>query len=319
MKVFIVNMDKDEFVIKKGLGLACGISGRKSGNKKFWMGDIVCDYDIKECVYLSKDIQENLPEIPKGSNESKEIKKISNEVRIDDVKFIEHPTIDYRWMAVHNESKRAIVFFSKFKFDVVFPITKSNVFVEKDCPHNHRLSYSLYKDKCPFCGTKGFRLHDYRTFSLLAEKYGIEIGKGPEVYDGWFKFHFLHVEDGKVNVLTTNCNSHFELGKTVETKYNYYPSFELAPGEKILIGATINGNKGLYMLSISFDGTEVKLNVEKKIEHAMFDFIYDIEVDKAEDSLKRLIESRKGSELVYESDKEVEDSPFAILKTMKFD
>ena len=51
----------------------------------------------------------------------------------------------------------------------------------------------------------------------------------------------------------------------------------------------------------------------------MFDFIYDIEVDKAEDSLKKLIESRKGSELVYESDKEVEDSPFAILKTMKFD
>ena len=72
------------------------------------------------------------------------------------------------------------------------------------------------------------------------------------------------------------------------------------------------------MLSISFDGTEVKLNVEKKIEHAMFDFIYDIEVDKAEDSLKRLIDSRKGSELIYESDKEVEDSPFAILKTMKF-
>ena len=51
----------------------------------------------------------------------------------------------------------------------------------------------------------------------------------------------------------------------------------------------------------------------------MFDFIYDIEVDKAEDSLKRLIESRKGSELVYQSDKEVEDNPFAVLKNMKFD
>ena len=317
MKVFVVDMDKDEFVIKKGLGLACGISGRKSGFKKFWMGDIACDYDIKECVYLSKDIQENLPEIPKGSNEFEEIKRLSNEVRIDDVKFIEHPTIDYRWMAVHNESKRAIVFFSKFKFDVVFPITESNVFVEKDCPHNHRMSDSFYKDKCPLCGAKGFRLHDYKTFSLIAEKYGIELGKSSGIYDVWYKLNFLHVEDGKINVLTTNCNSHYELGKTAETKYNSYPSFELTPGEKILIGAAIN--KDLYMLSISFDGSEIKLNVEKKIEHAMFDFIYDIEVDKAEDSLKRLIESRKGSNLVYESDKEVEDSPFAILKTMKFD
>ena len=317
MKVFVVNMDKDKFVIKKGLGLACGISGRKSGNKKFWMGDIACDYDIKECVYLSKDIQENLPEIPKGFNESKEIKKISNEVRIDDVKFIEHPTIDYRWMAVHNESKRAIVFFPKFKFDVVFPITESNVFVEKDCPHNHRLSNSFYKDKCPLCGAKGFRLHDYKTFYLLAEKYGIEIGRSSGIYDIWYKLNFLHVEDGKINVLTTNCNSYYELEKTAETKYNSYPSFELAPGEKILIGAAIN--KDLYILSVSFDGSEVKLNVEKKIEHAMFDFIYDIEVDKAEDSLKRLIESRKGSELVYESDKEVEDNPFAVLKNMKFD
>lgn len=316
MKMFVVDMDKDKFTIEKGLGLTYRISGKKSGFKKFWMGSIICD-DVNECVFLSKDVQERLPEIPQKLGEFEEIKKKAEEIRIDDVKFIEHPTIDYRWMAVHNESKRAIVFFSKFKFDVVFPITESNVFVEKDCPHNHRLSNSLYKDKCPLCGAKGFSLHNYKTFSLLAEKYGIEIGQSSEVYDVWYKFNFLHVEDGKINVLTTNCNSHYELRKTAETKYNSYPSFELTPGEKILIGATVN--KDLYILSVSFDGTEIKVNVEKKIERVVFDFNYDIEVDKAEYVLKKLIESRKSSELVYESDREVEDSPFAVLKNMKFD
>ncbi len=316
MKVFVVDMDKDEFKIEKGLGLTYTKSGKKSGFKKFWMGSIICEYDIKECVYLSKDVQERLPEIPQELGEFEEIRKKAEEIRIDDVKFIEHPTIDYRWMAVHNESNRAMVFFSKFEFDVVFPITDSNVFVEKDCPHNHRLCVSKYKDKCELCGSKGFHLHDYKTFFLLAEKYGIELGRDSSMlHDGFL--NFLHVNNGKVNILTTNCYSNYELSKTAETKYNSYPSFELAPGEKILIGATVN--KDLYILSLSFDGSEIKLNVEKKIEHVLFDFMYKTKEEYAEYTLKKLIESRKGSEFVYESDKEVEDSPFAILKTMKFD
>ena len=315
MKMFVVdvvNMAEDKVRVKKGLGLTYGTSGRKKGFKNFWMGCIENENFFEYGIYLSKDIQETLPEFPESFSDISEIKKA---IRINNLSFMKHPTIPDKWMAVHNEVNKAMIFFSKDDFNIVFPITKPIEIVEKDCPHNHRLSYNYGNgNECKVCGAKGvIRPSDDKIFFKLAEKNGIEIGNGKRVIED-----FLHTNDGKINVFTTGCYSGYDLSTTAETKYNGYPSFELNPDKKILIGATIGDT--LYILKLSFDGTEVKLNVEKEIEHVIFDFTYAMEVSVARDSLKQLIESRKSSDvMVVETKQEVEDSPFAVLKNLKLD
>ena len=313
MKMFVVDMAEGKFRVKKGLGITYGTSGKKRGFKNFWMGCIE-GVRFDDGIFLSKDIQATLPEIPEDFIDRKEVMR---KTRImDDLGLIEHPTIPDRWMAVHNDVNKAIVFFSKDDFNIVFPITKSIELVEKDCPHNHRLT-DIYSggNECRICGAKGIiRSSDDKIFFALAEKYGIEIGNGQRKIE-----NFLHVNDGKVKVFTTGCHSGYELSQTAETKYCYYPSFELALGKKILVGATVG--KDLFIVSISFDGSEIKLNLEKKIEGVVFDFLYELEVGLAKGTLDRLISSRQASKPVIESTQEVdvEDSPFAILKNMKFD
>ena len=220
-------------------------------------------------------------------------------------------------MAVKNESNRAIVFFSYHTIDAVFPITKANKIVEKDCPYNHRLTCKVrYADsydenKCALCGSKLIKRHDDKSFFRLAERHGIEIGDNKSVYS------FLHINDGKINVLTTNHDSFYELTMASDIdKYNDYPSFELTPGKKTLIGVLTD--EDIYILSILFNGTDIELNVERK--DIMFDFTYKWEKENAERTLKKLIESREKSNLVLkDSTHSIEDSPFAILKNMKFD
>ena len=63
MKMFVVNMKDDNFTVKKGLHLTYGISGKKTGFKKFWMASIENE-GYKKGIYLSKDIQKDLPEFP---------------------------------------------------------------------------------------------------------------------------------------------------------------------------------------------------------------------------------------------------------------
>lgn len=308
MKMFVVSMKDDNFTVKKGLHLTYGISGKKTGFKKFWMASIENE-GYKKGIYLSKDIQKDLPEFP---DEFTDILEITDKRRIDDIKFIKHPTIDDKWMAVKNESNRAIVFFPYY-INAVFPITESNKIVEKDCPYNHRLTDNGWFDesKCALCGSKLIRRHDDKTFFRVAEKYGIETG------DNRSACIFLHVNDGKVNVLTTNYDSSYELIMNSDiVEYNAYPSFELTPNKKTLIGVLIDEN--VYILSILFNGTDIELNVERK--DIIFDFRYKWEKDNAEYTLKKLIESREKSNIVLkDSTHSVEDSPFAILKNMKFD
>ena len=99
-------------------------------------------------------------------------------------------------------------------------------------------------------------------------------------------------------------------------EYDAYPSFELTPGKKIHIGAIINEN--VYILSILFDGNDIELNVERN--NIIFDFTYKYGKEDAERTLKKLIESKEKSNLVLkDSTHSIEDSPFAILKNMKFD
>lgn len=308
--MFVVNMIGNKFRVTKGLGLTYGESGKKKGFKKFWMCRIE---NFEDDIYLSKDVQENLPEFPEFLGD---LNRITRETRIDDLSFIEHPTINDKWMAIHNEANKAMIFFSLDNFRVVFPIKKSIEIVEKDCPHNHRFSYNFGNgNKCRLCGAKGiFRPSDDKIFFKLAEKNGIEIGNGKRNNIE----EFLHINDGKVNVFTTGCCSSYDLNKMAETKYSGYPSFELNPDKKILIGATVG--KTIYILKLSFDGTEVKLDVEKEIENAIFDFSYEMAINDAKYSLEKLIKSRKSSEvMVVETKQEVEDSPFAVLKDLKLD
>ena len=313
MKMFVVSMKDDNFTVKKGLHLTYGISGKKTGFKKFWMASIENE-GYKQGIYLSKDIQKDLPEFP---NEFTDIIEITGKTRIDDIKFVKHPTIDSKWMAVKNESNHAIVLFThNFIINTVFPIMKSNKIVEKDCPYNHRLTgnvkyaNSYDKSNCALCGSKLIKRHDDKSFLRLAEKHGIEIGDNKSVCN------FLHINDGKINVLTTNCESFYELSLSVDNKFNDYPSFELTPGKKTLIGVLTD--EDIYILSILFNGTDIELNVERK--DIMFDFTYKWEKENAERTLKKLIESREKSNLVLkDSTHSIEDSPFAILKNMKFD
>ena len=319
MKMFVVSMKDDNFIVKKGLHLTYGISGKKTGFKKFWMASIENE-GYKQGIYLSKDIQKDLPEFP---DKFTDIVEITGKTKIDDIKFVKHPTIDSRWMAVKNESNHAIVFFSYHTIDAVFPITKSLEFVEKDCPHNHRCTSSVRFDdsydesncKCSICGSKLIKRHDDKSFFRLAEKHGIDIGNGKEM-----ACNFIHVHDSKINVLTTNCSSIYELA--VDAKYNSYSSFELTPGKKTLIGVS-TGRDNLYILNVLFNGTDIELNVERKLvarKDFIFDFTYESEKEYAKYTLKRLIESREKSNLVLkDSTHSVEDSPFAILKNMKFD
>ena len=311
MKMFVVSMKDDNFIVKKGLHLTYGLSGKKTGFKKFWMASIENE-GYKQGIYLSKDIQKDLPEFP---DEFTDIIEITGKTRIDDIKFIKHPTIDDKWMAVKNESNHAIVFFTYNFINAVFPITKSNKIVEKDCPYNHRLTGNVKyadsydKSNCALCGSKLIKRHDDKSFLRLAEKHGIEIGDNKSVCN------FLHINDGKINMLTTNCESFYELSLSVDNKFNDYPSFELIPGKKTLIGVLTDEN--IYILSILFNGTDIELNVERK--HIMFDFTYTWEKENAERTLKKLIESREKSNLVLkDSTHSIEDSPFAILKNMKF-
>ena len=313
MKMFVVNMKDDNLTVKKGLHLTYGISGKKTGFKKFWMASIENE-GYKQGIYLSKDIQKDLPEFP---DEFADIIEITGKTRIDDIKFVKHPTIDGKWMAVKNESNRAIVFFSYHTIDAVFPITKANKIVEKDCPYNHRLTCKVrYADsydenKCALCGSKLIKRHDDKSFFRLAERHGIEIGGTHSVCN------FLHINNGKINVLTTEHESFYELVMATDiVEYDAYPSFELTPGKKTLIGVLINEN--VYILSILFNGTDIELNVERK--NIMFDFTYKWEKENAERTLKKLIESKEKSNLVLkDSTHSIEDSPFAILKNMKFD
>ena len=309
MKMFVVSMKYDNFIVKKGLHLTYGISSKKTGFKKFWMASIENE-GYKQGIYLSKDIQKDLPEFP---DEFTDIIEITGKTKIDDIKFVKHPTIDSKWMAVKNESNHAIVFFTYYTINAVFPITESNKIVEKDCPHNRRLTDNSWSDKskCTLCGSKLIRRHDDKSFFRVAEKYGIEIG------DNRSLCNFLHVNDGKVNVLTTNCDSFYEISMNSDVvKYNDYPSFKLTPGKKTLIG--VLADEDIYILSILFNGTDIELNVERK--NIMFDFTYEWEKENAERTLKKLIESREKSNLVLkDSTHSVEDSPFAILKNMKFD
>ena len=311
--MFVVNMIEGKFRVKKGLGLTYGTSGRKKGFKNFWMACIESERYI-DSLFLSKDIQANLPEFPEEFGERNEIIR---KTKIDDLSFVNHPTIPDRWMAVHNEDNKAVVFFSAIDFNIVFPITKPIEIVEKDCPYNHRLSDNYggkSKNECKICGAKGIiRPSDDKIFFKLAENNGIEIGNGQRMIE-----NFLHINDGKVNVFTTGCYSGFDLEMTVETRYNGYPSFKLIPNKKVLIGATVGND--LFVISISFDGSGIKLDIEKKIEHVMFDFSYNLDVELAELNLRKLLESRKVSDVVVtESAQEVEDSPFAVLKNLKFD
>ena len=312
MKMFVVSMKDDNFIVKKGLHLTYGISGKKTGFKKFWMASIENE-GYKQGIYLSKDIQKDLPEFP---DEFTDIIEITGKTRIDDIKFVKHPTIDGKWMAVKNESNRAIVFFSYHTIDAVFPITKANKIVEKDCPYNHRLTCkvrytnSYDENKCALCGSKLIKRHDDKSFLRLAEKHGIEIGDNKSVCN------FLHINDGKINVLTTNCESFYELSLSVDNKFNDYPSFELTPGKKTLIGVLTD--EDIYILSILFNGTDIELNVERN--NIIFDFTYKYGKEDAERTLKKLIESKEKSNLVLkDSTHSIEDSPFAILKNMKFD
>ena len=312
MKMFVVSMKDDNFIVKKGLHLTYGISGKKTGFKKFWMASIENE-GYKQGIYLSKDIQKDLPEFP---DEFTDIIEITGKTRIDDIKFVKHPTIDGKWMAVKNESNRAIVFFSYHTIDAVFPITKSNKIVEKDCPYNHRLTGNVKyadsydKSNCALCGSKLIKRHDDKSFLRLAEKHGIEIGDNKSVCN------FLHINDGKINVLTTNCESFYELSLSVDNKFNDYPSFELTPGKKTLIGVLTD--EDIYILSILFNGTDIELNVERN--NIIFDFTYKYGKEDAERTLKKLIESKEKSNLVLkDSTHSIEDSPFAILKNMKFD
>ena len=312
MKMFVVSMKDDNFIVKKGLHLTYGISGKKTGFKKFWMASIENE-GYKQGIYLSKDIQKDLPEFP---DEFTDIIEITGKTRIDDIKFVKHPTIDGKWMAVKNEFNRAIVFFSYHTIDAVFPITKSNKIVEKDCPYNHRLTGNVKyadsydKSNCALCGSKLIKRHDDKSFLRLAEKHGIEIGDNKSVCN------FLHINDGKINVLTTNCESFYELSLSVDNKFNDYPSFELTPGKKTLIGVLTD--EDIYILSILFNGTDIELNVERN--NIIFDFTYKYGKEDAERTLKKLIESKEKSNLVLkDSTHSIEDSPFAILKNMKFD
>ena len=312
MKMFVVSMKDDNFTVKKGLHLTYGISGKKTGFKKFWMASIENE-GYKQGIYLSKDIQKDLPEFP---DEFTDIIEITGKTRIDDIKFVKHPTIDGKWMAVKNEFNRAIVFFSYHTIDAVFPITKSNKIVEKDCPYNHRLTGNVKyadsydKSNCALCGSKLIKRHDDKSFLRLAEKHGIEIGDNKSVCN------FLHINDGKINVLTTNCESFYELSLSVDNKFNDYPSFELTPGKKTLIGVLTD--EDIYILSILFNGTDIELNVERN--NIIFDFTYKYGKEDAERTLKKLIESKEKSNLVLkDSTHSIEDSPFAILKNMKFD
>ena len=311
MKMFIVDMMSGKFNVTKGLALTYGTSGKKKGFKNFWMGCIEGKY-FEHGIYLSKDIQAYLPEFPENLGERNEIMR---NIKIDDLSFMEHPTIPDKWMAVYNEDNKAMIFFSKDDFNIVFHITKPIEIVEKDCPHNHRLSYNYGNgNKCSVCGAKGIvRPSDDKIFFALAEKNGIEIGNGKRVTED-----FLHINDGKINVFTTGCYSGYDLSMMAETKYNGHSSFELDPGKTILIGATIG--HALYILKLSFDGVEVKLDVEKEIEHVIFDFAYEREVSGARYSLEKLIRSRRTSDMIaVETKQEVEDSPFAVLKNLKLD
>ena len=219
MKMFVVSMKDDNFIVKKGLHLTYGISGKKTGFKKFWMASIENE-GYKKGIYLSKDIQKDLPEFP---DEFTDIIEITGKTRIDDIKFIKHLTIDSKWMAVKNESNRAIVFFP-YTINAIFPITESNKIVEKDCPYNHRLTGNVKyadsydKSNCALCGSKLIKHHDDKSFLRLAEKHGIEIGDNRSVCN------FLHINDGKINVLKTNCESFYELSMNSDVaKYNDYP------------------------------------------------------------------------------------------------
>jgi hypothetical protein len=202
--------------------------------------------------------------------------------------------------------------FFPYYINAVFPITESNKIVEKDCPRNHRLTDNNWFDenKCTLCGSKLIRRHDDKSFFRVAEKYGIEIG------DNRSACNFLHVLDGKVNVLTTNCDSCYELIMNSDiVEYNDYPSFEFTPNKKTLIGVIIDEN--VYILSILFNGTDIELNMERK--DIIFDFRYKWEKDNAEYTLQKLINSREKSNLIVKESSSIEDSPFAILKNMKFD
>ena len=310
MKMFVIE-HINNFKVKRGLNLIFGTSGRKKGFKPFWMGNF--EEEFVHGFYLSKEIQERLPELPDDLSTRNEIMR---NIRVDDISFMPHPTIPDKWFAVHNEDKKAIVFFHKEDFNIVFPITKPIEIVEKDCPHNHHLSYNYgIRTECHLCGAKGIaRPSDDKIFFSLADKYGIEIGNGEGSTND-----FLHVNDGKVKVFTTGCTSGYALSKTAETKYDGYPSFELVPGENALIGATIGND--LYVLKLSFDGVDLSTKVEKKFEHITLDFLYEIESENARYSLERLIKSRKSSDIfaTTTTTQEVEDSPFAALKGLKFD
>ena len=67
MKMFVVSMKDDNFTVKKGLHPTYGISGKKTGFKKFWMASIENE-GYKQGIYLSKDIQKDLPEFRPGDN-----------------------------------------------------------------------------------------------------------------------------------------------------------------------------------------------------------------------------------------------------------
>lgn len=322
MKMFVANLTKEGSLrIRKGLGLTYSALSKKKGFKKFWMGQADVASNFNYAFYLAKDVQQTLP-VPEISKDIgyKELNKLAKETRIDDIRFIKHPTISDKWMAVHDESNTAMLFFSLNDFNLVFPLSSDrNVILEKDCPNNHHIcsSNSKFENICPLCGAKGFRRRDDTIFFKLAEKYGIEVGDG-ELVRKSHSLDFLHTENGKVKVLTTNCKTGYDLYKTADTKYDGYTTFELTPGKSILIGASVD--KNLYLITALFDGTDIKF-IEKRVKCVLFDFSYDFEKEQADYVERRLVSSRKGTKniLTDRSEKKIEDSPFAALRNLKFD
>ena len=314
MKTFVVYSANGEFRTLSGLKLAIGQSGRKKGFKKFWMAT---PFEFDEEFYLSREIQESLPEVPETLSECRKIKIVNT---IDDIDLIKHPSIPGRWMAVRNNDNKAMVMFSKrFIGDVIFQVESDLVAEKKDCPYNHMFTYSS-TNVCSYCGEKGIRPVNDEILVKLADKHNIEIGTG-KLNSSYPYNDFLHINDGKVNVIHTKYDSFW--GLTCETD-------EMARGDCIVfilnentpISVCCAASKTFYILELSYSNSSLKMNVKNVFKNAMLDFRYKVEVDSANRDLEHLIKEKENAKDIYSSSSSTiapEDSPFAALKGLKFD
>lgn len=311
MKMFVIDMMHSKFKTLSGLRLATGYSGRQKRFKKFWMAT---PFEFDEEFYLSREIQESLPEVPETLSECYEIKR---ENTIDDIDLIKHPSISRRWMAIRNNDNKAMVMFRKKMFgDVIFQVESDLVVEEKDCPYNHKFTYSSY-DVCIYCGEKGIKPIDSRILSKLADKHNIEIGTG----DSYPYYNFLHVNDGKVNVIHTKYDSFWGLAcETNKMTKGDCVVFVLNENTPISVCCAVSNT--FYILELSYSNSNLKVKVKNVFKNAILDFSYKVKVDSANSDLEHLIREKENAakdDIYSSSTIDPEDSPFAVLKDLKLD